>query len=127
MKRLFKNGWIYVATTFVAPIALSMLTMAISSHFDLRENPVLGVLLCVLLVPIIFNILFGPTMWAYWRGCVSLKPILIWNIVSLILGFAVGHPIVPNILYWWTMFGKTRHQSEPNPMFSRYELNEDKY
>jgi hypothetical protein len=128
MKKLFKNGWWYALFTFVVPFVTLMLIEASS----FRDAPLAQVLLPICSISIAFNMIFGPTMQAYWRRNVSFRGILILNIAMIFAGFFLSYvsvseggrgflplPALSICLWLWVWCGKVKVPVEKIASFEK--------
>jgi hypothetical protein len=110
MKKIFNNGWWYALITFVVPM---ILTLALAL---IKDSSVAQGLSLLFAIPAGINIMFGPSIQAYWRGNVSFRGILILNIIAIILSAGTGHVAFPGWGVWLrTWLGKVKEVS-PTPL-----------
>lgn len=97
------NGWYYMLWTVGVPLAAIFLGVA-----TLNTIPGASILVCIAALPLAFNILFGPSVFAFWHHKKSRTSILIVNFAVFFLSFAAGRPGIPGLLIWiWAFKGKT--------------------
>jgi hypothetical protein len=114
-KRAFKfNGWWYILFTSGIPIILFTLcaiTPGVGNNSNL--NGFFIIFFGILGIPLALNLMFGPSIIAFWCRKKSRWIILTLNILGFL--FCLGlqrFGIAGCLLWWWALAGRVEEQAE---------------
>jgi hypothetical protein len=100
-----KKALIYLVTTVLIPIVGMTCWIggnggsAQAQAWFEQAPDALRIVLVLLILSLSINVLFGPTIYAFWRNKVSRGPIFALNIIFVILGLMLG--LFPTGFWLW--------------------------